>query len=111
MKIHNIEKESNGELDSYALDDLEIFGLDEVWYWYESRAYEGSGYLLARRGDLYDVHNMGNCSCYGPTEHFEFKGMTKEKVQKLNASKEYLDDIDCLLKEAFGETEEEDANK
>lgn len=88
---HNLDKFPNGqnsdyyygelsELSEYELQDLEEKGIDEVWYWYATAPYEGIGQLLLRKGDLYDFHDAGHCSCYGPTEHVEFRGVPFEQL-------------------------------
>lgn len=57
--------ESEGLAD-YELDGLDV---DEVWYWYSYGYYEGSGFLIARKGQKWGSTDLGHCSCYGPTEH------------------------------------------
>lgn len=59
------------ELDDYEIRDLEGKGLVKVWYWYTTGSYEGSGQLLALdSAGKYHVHDMGHCSCNGPTDGF-----------------------------------------
>ena len=88
MKINNLKafpenySYSYGELS--ALSDWELdrlHDLDEIWYWYAEGSYEGSGMLLMKKGDLYDVHNMGHCSCYGPTDDVNFSGKSLEQLK------------------------------
>jgi hypothetical protein len=84
MIVHNTERipegltypsvDDHSELASYELDDLAPLELDEIWYWYWAGGYEGGGQLLMRRGDQYDIHDMGHCSCYGPTDSVDFVG-------------------------------------
>jgi uncharacterized membrane-anchored protein len=67
------------ELDDYELNILaETYGIDECWYWYATAPYEGSGYILMRRGNQWDFDDLGHCSCYGPMEnvHFTSQGNT-----------------------------------
>lgn len=68
------------ELDDYDMKYLSKLELDEIWYWYSTAPYEGSGQILMRKGKLYDLHDAGHCSCYGPTERATFMGMSLEKL-------------------------------
>jgi len=88
MKIHRIESIPKGyeyneatELADYELEYLEKLDIDEIWYWYGTGSYEGSGQILMRKGDMYDLHDMGHCSCYGPTDNVEFKGSTLDELK------------------------------
>jgi len=67
--------------DEYDLKNLYGLNIDEVWYWYATAPYEGSGNILMRKGDLYDIHTAGHCSCYGPTEDIEFNGKPLDEVK------------------------------
>lgn len=78
------------ELDSYDMEDLNKLGLDEIWYWYSTAPYEGSGQILMRKGDLYDLHDAGHCSCYGPTERAYFKGQKLDELAK-SLTGEYME--------------------
>lgn len=73
-------------LSEWDQDELTGISVDEAWYWYVYGSYEGSGQMLMRRGDLYDVHNLSHCSCNGPTEGVTFGGLSlsslKENLQK-----------------------------
>ena len=60
------------ELDEYDLENLQKLGIDEAWYWYAQGSYDGCGQILMRKGNMYDVHDMGHCSCYGPTDFKAF---------------------------------------
>lgn len=51
--------------------DLENIAADEIWYWYSTAWYEGSGHLIARVGDRYFHHDMSHCSCFGPLDHVD----------------------------------------
>ena len=77
------------ELDNYDMKDLEELELDEIWYWYSTAPYEGSGQILMRKGELYDLHDAGHCSCYGPTERVNFNGKSLNDLSK-NISDEYM---------------------
>ena len=68
------------EFDEYDMEELNSFGFDEVWYWYSTAPYEGSGQILMRKGELYDLHDAGNCSCYGPIDRLKFKGEPLKEI-------------------------------
>lgn len=89
--IHNYGKIPEGlryeygtptELDEYDLRDVAKLDLDEVWYWYAQGHYDGSGAILMRKGDEYDLGNLGHCSCDGPTASLGFQGTTFEELKK-----------------------------
>ena len=89
MKINNLKSYPENYGYSYGelgdLDNWEIDGLDsefdEIWYFYAYGSYEGNGMMLIKKGELYDVHNMGHCSCYGPTDHINFSGKSLEQLK------------------------------
>lgn len=97
MKVHNLNKIPEGlsyrddvcELSDYDIKFLEPLCLDEVWYWYVEGSYDGDGQILMRKGELYDLHDMGHYSCYGPLDDVEFTGYPPEEL-KGKCSKEYL---------------------
>lgn len=97
MKINFLGKFPNGysaygtlaELDEYDLEELAKHNLDEVWYWYSTAPYEGSGQILMRKGDLYDVHDAGHCSCYSACDRIKFNGQTLPDLYK-SINKEYM---------------------
>ena len=97
MKINFLGKFPNGysaygtlaELDEYDLEELAKHNLDEVWYWYSTAPYEGSGQILMRKGDLYDVHDAGHCSCYCACDRIKFNGQTLPDLYK-SVNKEYM---------------------
>jgi len=78
MEIHNIGKVVGAyassytpdSLGDYEIEPLESKGVEKAWYWYGTVPYEGAGQLLAFVGGRWVLHDMGHCSCYGPTEHF-----------------------------------------
>ena len=88
MKINFLGKFPDGysyygklsELDNYDIEYLTPLNLDEIWYWYSTAPYEGSGQILMRKGNLYDHHNAGHCSCYSACERVEFKGKALDKL-------------------------------
>jgi hypothetical protein len=51
-----------GELSDSNLKDIENLGVDEIWYWYAYGDYEGSGEILMRKGDRWDVDSLSHCS-------------------------------------------------
>lgn len=99
MEAHNINKVPAGyrydwskkpvNLNKWNLEYVERNGAEECWYYYLSGDYEGSGLMLARKGNQYALHSLSHCSCYGPTERFnphwrelaELKTACSEKVQ------------------------------
>jgi len=90
MKINNLKSYPEnysyryGELtDLYESDliCLNQYHLDEIWYFYASGSYEGNGMILMKKGELYDVYNMGHCSCYGPLENVNFYGKSLEDLK------------------------------
>ena len=76
---------------------LTKYELDEVWYWYCVKDGEGRGYIISRKGDLYDVHDMSHCSCCGPLRHYEFGGRMSLHDIKYSLSDDYSDGISELL--------------
>jgi hypothetical protein len=63
--------EDCGEMSKWELKNLEEHGVEVVFYWYITASYEGSGHLIAiNKEGKWCEHNMGHCSCYGPTENF-----------------------------------------
>ncbi len=107
-EIHNINKIPDGvsysssdlsEFEEYDLKNVYSENIDEIWYWYTTGSYEGSGQILMRKGDLYDTHDCGHCSCYGPCDRIKFKGKTKEQLLS-SFSEEYKRDCLDLLKKA-----------
>ena len=88
------------KLDDYDVRQLAGLNLDEIWYWYSSAPYEGSGQLLMRRGNEYSLHDMGHCSCYGPTERANFHiGRTLKEIAE-SLSGEYMVECNPLLEAA-----------
>lgn len=78
-----IDYSSYGKLSEFTKSEIEQLkdcGLDEVWYWYSEAPYEGSGQILMRMGELYDLHDAGHCSCYGPINRLKFNGQSLEDL-------------------------------
>lgn len=67
--VDSWEYYSISELDDYDLKILARAGFVEVWYWYGTAPYEGTGELIGRNADgkWADI-SLGHCSCYGPVE-------------------------------------------
>lgn len=70
MEVHKLSQPEHkeyrygedSELSDSNLEDLRGLGLDEIWYWYLQDAYEGSGEILMRQGNLWDTGSLGHCS-------------------------------------------------
>ena len=95
------------ELNNYELDRLKNIDENmEVWYQYEARPhdYDGIGVMLIKSQGLYYIHDMGHCSCYGPTCEVSLsKGFKKLEDVKASCSKEYwFKDVQPLFEAAFG---------
>ena len=97
MILH--EKFTTDTLQAYEMETLKSLDFDEVWYSYSYGSYEGSGQLIARKGDLYDFHDMGHCSCYGAIDHLIFGGKPlPELIDILKLNSFYWKQIEGLLK-------------
>ena len=85
------------ELDDYDLEKIPV-GIEEVWYWYMTGNYCGAGQmiLLGKDGKYY-IHDMGHCSCYGPTDEIETLGGI-ESLAELKMTDEADDEIAPLVK-------------
>ena len=86
---YNYQYGDSCSIDNYDIERIEKLNIDEIWYWYEQGSYEGSGQMLMRRGDQFDLHDMGHCSCYGPTDNATFKPQTLKEL-KDSCSEELL---------------------
>lgn len=104
IKIHMLEKAPKGYYgedvasEEESFSSLQAMGVDEVYYWYISGSYEGTGYLIARKGEQWFEHSMSHCSCYGPICHFEMKtpySSPREILEK--ASQGYRDEVEPLV--------------
>jgi len=67
MEIHYLDPPTASDYSdpselSYGLDRIEELGVEEIWYWYSSGSYEGSGELLARKGNEWAFHGLSHCS-------------------------------------------------
>lgn len=96
-------KNSTDYLDRYEMAKLFEHDIDEIWYNYEAGGYEGSGQMIARKGDLYTHHDLSHCSCYGPLENFELENMEWDAlVARLQANPEYYNkEIKPFLKSYY----------
>ena len=88
-----------GELHEWDFRYLDKLSLDEIWYWYGVGDYEGAGQLLMRKGEKYDLHDMGHCSCYGPVEEVVFKPQELEDL-KTSCSADYTKECKPLFEAA-----------
>ena len=68
MEVHYLDPPTThdysdpSELGDGSLHTVESEGAEEVWYWYSSGSYEGSGELLARKGNEWAFHGLSHCS-------------------------------------------------
>lgn len=66
--------------DNLTLGDVKELRLNtnftKVWYFYESQPYEGRGILIGTDGKLWGAYCLGHCSCYGPVDRIDWRGMT-----------------------------------
>lgn len=88
------------DLEDYELDDLIKVGVEEIWFWYARGGYEGSGQMLMRGHGGFDVHDMGHCSCYGPTERVTFNPKETLSGLRETVSDEYDKEIAPLIEMA-----------
>ena len=80
----------------YELNGLRDYGVEVVAYNYTSMPYEGQGPLIFRHNKLWKYHDMGHCSCYGPTDHIEY---SQKGYKTLSELKEFMSselDESCL---------------
>jgi hypothetical protein len=108
MKVHNLGKFPEGmdyggyemsDLSEWDFERIEKLGVVEIWYWYATGYYCGTGDLLMRKGKLFDHHSMSHCSCYGPTEEVDFHGKPF-KTLKESCSNELMNEVKELFKMA-----------
>lgn len=100
MIINHFEKE--GFTDTLSRDDMDsVFklNLDEIWYFYNSRDYDGFGEMLMRKGELFELYSLGHCSCYGPTDQIAFDGKRLDDLF-LSLSDEYKSTVSDMFSTA-----------
>lgn len=90
-----------GDSDSLSDSDLDAFkslGAEILVYWYVNGGYDGSGSALFCVNGLWHIHNMGHCSCYGPTENLALSGPgeTLEELRK-RCSQGYSEEVEHLF--------------
>lgn len=56
------------EFSEYDLKDLEKINFSLFVYSYEGGSYDGSGFSVGKIGDKWFYHELGHCSCNGPTD-------------------------------------------
>lgn len=107
MIIHNLNKFPKNyeykygdleELGEYEIENIKKLPVDEVWYWYASAPYEGSGQMLMRKDELYDIAELSHCSCYGPTDDLSFEGETLTTLKKYYTTEKYNQFEELLAK-------------
>lgn len=64
--IHKIKEEVG-----YGEESLNELGADYIVFSYVNGGYDGSGFLVGKKGDKYFYHEMGHCSCNGPLDGIE----------------------------------------
>lgn len=69
----------------------------EVWLWYLEGGYEGSGQMLMRGDNGWDVANLGHCSCNGPLDGLKFRPQTLEELQKGHSEEAWQDIAPLVL--------------
>lgn len=104
-KVPGIEYDYGEEapLGEYDLEDIYKLNIDEAWYWYRSGSYEGSGHILMRKGDLWDMGDMSHCSCYGPTDRLGFNGKELSELKK-SCSEGLMKEMELLFTQAENES-------
>jgi hypothetical protein len=88
------------ELSEYEIKELDDVEFDLAVYSYESGSYDGSGFAVFKKGDMWFYHEMGHCSCYGPlSEVYSSKNMlvSFEDMEKI-AEKGYNDHAKNVIK-------------
>ena len=92
MKIYNYAKFPEGfdynygdicDFDTWDLERLKDF--DEVYYWYATGSYEGSGHLIGLLKGKWYMHDCGHCSCYGPLGHFDYLKSNKYSWEEIES--------------------------
>lgn len=102
VKLDQFPYDDPSELDSHELSELREQGINEAWYYYLLAPYEGSGLLIARKGNLFCEYDLGHCSCYGPEEALSepFKGQPYDVFRKsYSDNPEWWNDIKFMFKE------------
>ena len=77
MIIHELTKNVDyyaefqpAKFESYELKFLNALAIDEVWYEYLNNEVEGYGFMIVRKGQLYDSFDLSHNSCHGATEYY-----------------------------------------
>lgn len=80
-KIVSIGKE---EFSEYETKDLANFVFNLFVYSYETGAYEGNGFAAwTANGKEWYYHELGHCSCNGPTDHINQSAKTSVTLEQL----------------------------
>lgn len=79
---------------------LQALGCDMIVYSYNDYGYEGSGFMIGRKGRKYFYHEMSHCSCNGPLDNIEStaKALVGFKDIKTIIDKGYSDDAKEVYK-------------
>lgn len=59
------------DIGEYAIKDVMALDFDLFVYDYSEGGYDGSGFAAWRKGKKYFYHELGHCSCDGPTDQIE----------------------------------------
>lgn len=81
------------EFPEYDVKDIMLLDFDLFVYKYEEASYEGNGFAAWRKNDKYYYHELGHCSCNGPTDNIQSSKnapLTLEELEKI-AEKNYGD--------------------
>jgi hypothetical protein len=112
MKIYNYGKFPKDCTYKYgniaSLEDSEIeilknMGISNIYYWYASGNFEGSGKMLCKKDNLWHIHDMSHCSCYDCIENINlspYGGYSSLKELKLKCTDELFKEIEPLFNKA-----------
>lgn len=106
MKSHFFKPVNSGyyveyeELSPIELEEFARYGVKEIWYWYGTAPYEGSGFAVMFANDgRWAVQDIGHCSCYGPSDvymktpdhsdNLDWRDSLREAVQAGTDAEEY----------------------
>ena len=99
MKVKNIAQVGARKIVSIGthefteseISDVLKLGFEIFIYSYEHGGYEGSGFAAWKKGRKYFYHQLGHCSCNGPTDQIEQSakvGITFKQLREI-ANKNY----------------------
>ena len=94
----NIVQVGGDTLDEYAMQHVLELNPTEVRYHYEDGGYDGRGATLLKVSDLWYYHDMGHCSCNGPTEYMSLReGYSSLEELLLSCSEELRNELLPLI--------------